>query len=185
VIIAGDGPQRSQLEADIRRHELGSVCKLWGEATADEVAMLLGLSDIFLYTSTRGINPVSILEAMAAGCVVVASTEPKLVANYLADGRGIPILAGDARAVATALAQAIHDLPQSREMGLLARKYVVAHHGATALQRSLRRATYFAPSIMPGGRQDAVVTTPEIAGQDARGSMRNRSANAVNGRSTV
>lgn len=185
MIITGDGPLRAQVEADIRRHGLASVCKLWGEATADEVAILLGLSDIFLYTSTRGINPVSILEAMAAGCIVVASTEPRLVVDYLADGRGIPIPAGDAHAVGVALVQAIHDLPHSREIGRLARKYVVTHHGATALQRSLHRATYFAPTITPSRRQDPEITTSELTFQDELDPIRNRSANTLNGRSTL
>jgi glycosyltransferase involved in cell wall biosynthesis len=155
MIIAGDGPLRAQLEADLRRYGLEQTCSLWGEATPDEVRMLLGISDIFLYTGTRGINPVAVLEAMAAGCAVIGATAPHLVAEYLAEGRGLAIAPGDAEATASALLQAIGDLDRSREMGRRARDYVTTHHTAAALRRSLLRATFWAPSIE--GRLSATV----------------------------
>ncbi len=141
VIIAGDGPLRAQVEADIRRYRLESTCLLWGEATPDEVARLLGVSDLFLYTSTRGINPVSVLEAMAAGLAVIGSTEPRSMAKLLAEGRGLAIPAGDVAAVSAALVEAVGDLPRCRQMGTAARAYIETHHSAEMLRRCLLRAT--------------------------------------------
>jgi glycosyltransferase involved in cell wall biosynthesis len=159
LIIAGEGALRPQIEADIRSHGLESVCRLWGEATRDEVAMLLGISDIFLHTGTRGINPVALLEAMAAGCGVISTTAPQVVAQYLDEGRGIAVPIGDVDAIAGALTRTMTDLPLSRDMGRLAREYIAVRHTATALKRSLLRATYWTPNI--AALQDGVAGTAD------------------------
>jgi glycosyltransferase involved in cell wall biosynthesis len=145
--IIGDGSLRPQVEADIDRHSLRGICTLHGEATPDEVSELLGTTDVFLYTGTRGINPVAVLEAMAAGCAVIASTAPQMVAQYLADGRGIAIPVGDVDATAAALIKTITDLPRCQQMGTAARVYIAKHHTAEALRRALLRATFWVPDL--------------------------------------
>jgi len=147
MVIAGDGPLHNQVEADIRRHGLEATCRLWGEATRDDVGMLLSISDIFLFTATRGINSVAILEAMAANCGIIATAVPQQIAKYLDEGRGIAVPPGDVSAIASALARAITDLPLCRNMGRLAREYIAAHHTSEALRRSLLRAAFWAPNI--------------------------------------
>ena len=142
VIIAGDGPLRSQIKADIRRYEMDSLCTLWGEATQQDVATLLSISDIFLYTATRGINSMAVLEAMAAGCTVIASKEPHSMEKLLAEGRGIAISVGSADAVSIALTQVINDMSCCPQIGQLAREYIAKHHSSMALKRCLQRATY-------------------------------------------
>lgn len=150
VLIAGDGPLRSQVEAEIQRYGLDNVCILWGEAKPSDVIVLLGISDIFLYSGTRGTNySMAVLEAMAAGCAVVASIVPQSNARLLADGRGIPIASGDAGAIGTALTCLCDDLALCRQMGQLAREYVATYHTAQVLKRSLLRASFFAPSLIP------------------------------------
>jgi len=150
VLIAGDGPLRTQVEADIHRYGLDAVCMLWGEATSEEVATLLGISDIFLYTGRRAINSMAVLEAMAAGCVVIAATAPPLIARYLADGRGMAIPVGDVDTVGAALVEAITSLESCRQMGYRAREYVAIHHSSTALKRALLRAAGWPGAIADG-----------------------------------
>jgi glycosyltransferase involved in cell wall biosynthesis len=148
VLIAGDGPLRSQVEADIQRHDLDGICTLWGEAKPSDVITLLGISDIFLYSGTRGTNySMAVLEAMAAGCAVVASVVPQSNARLLAEGRGIAIAPGDATAIGTALTHLCSDLALCRQMGQMAREYVATYHTAQMLKRNLLRASFFAPSI--------------------------------------
>jgi glycosyltransferase involved in cell wall biosynthesis len=147
MIIAGEGQLRGQIETAIRDHKLEATCRLWGEATRADVAMLLGISDVFLHTGTRGINPVALLEAMAAGCGVISTTAPQVVARYLDENRGIAVPIGDLEAIASALTRTITDLPYCRQMGLLAREYIATHFTATALRRSLLRAAFWAPNI--------------------------------------
>ncbi len=144
VLIAGEGPLRPQVEADIGRHRLDSVCRLWGEAAPSDVVTLLAISDIFLYSGTRGTNySMAVLEAMAAGCAVIATTRPLSNAKLLAEGRGIAIPAGDVEQICEALMRLVNDPELCRQMGHLARDYVATQHNATMLKRVLMRATFW------------------------------------------
>ncbi|HLZ59296.1 MAG TPA: D-glucuronyl C5-epimerase family protein [Ktedonosporobacter sp.] len=148
LLIAGDGPLQAQVEADIRQRELESSCVLWGSATPSDVVTLLALSDIFLYSGTRGTNySMAVLEAMAASCAVVASVSPLSNARLLADGRGIAIPTADAPAIGEALAELCSDLPTCQRMGQLAREYVATYHSARELRRKLLRASFFVPEV--------------------------------------
>ena len=142
VIIAGDGPLRKEVEEDIHRRELDSVCALWGDISAEEVIALLSISDIFLYTSLRGACfAMAILEAMASGCAVVASTRPISNAHLLAEGRGIAVAPGDVEETSEALVRLMNDEELCRSMGRLAREYVATHHSPALFRRTLLRAT--------------------------------------------
>jgi glycosyltransferase involved in cell wall biosynthesis len=142
VLIAGDGPLRSQVEADIGRHGLNSVCRLWGEVAPSDVVTLLAISDIFLYSGTRGTNySMAVLEAMASGCAVIASTRPLSNARLLADGRGIAVPAEHLEQTRQALVLLLNDLELCHKMGQLARNYVAVHHSAAIVRRSLLRAS--------------------------------------------
>ncbi len=149
VLIAGEGPLRSQVEADIQRYKLDSTCALIGEAKPAEVVAFLAMSDIFLYSGTRGTNySMAVLEAMAAGCAVIASTSPQSNAKLLAEGRGVAIPSGEAAPIATALVRLCSDRALCSQMGQSAREYVTRFHSAEMLRRSLLRATYFSPVLM-------------------------------------
>jgi len=144
VIIAGDGPLRKEIEADIQLRGLSQTCSLWGETSPADVISLLGISDIFLYTSTRGACfAMTILEAMASGCAVIASTQPMSNAHLLAEGRGIAVRAGDVIQTSEALARLVNDLELCRQMGRLARDYITLHHSPAMFMRTLLRATYW------------------------------------------
>lgn len=148
VLVAGSGPLRGWLEVEVQRRGLGDVCTLWGEAAADEVPVLLRATDIFLYTGTRGANfSMAVLEAMAGGCAIVATTEPCSNARLLAEGRGCAVDVGDVAAISAALVRLLSDPAGRASMGLLAQEYVATHHTAVALRRALRRATGWAPDI--------------------------------------
>jgi glycosyltransferase involved in cell wall biosynthesis len=142
VIIAGDGSLRKHIEEGIHRRGLSQTFLLWGETSAEDVISLLSLSDIFLYTSTRGAClSMAILEAMASGCAVIASPLPLANVHMLAEGRGIIVSAGDAGQTGRALAKLLNDPELCRKMGSLARDYVAVQHNATMLKRALMRVT--------------------------------------------
>lgn len=144
VVIAGEGPIRRQVEEDIRQRGLAETCLLWGSLSADEVITLLGISDIFLYTSTRGACfSMAVLEAMASTCAVVASTEPLSNALLLSEGRGIAVPAGDPEQTSKALLRLLTDPALCQHMGNLARSYIAVHHSPTLFKRTLQRVTYW------------------------------------------
>ena len=148
VVIAGDGPERAALEHDIQGCGLAHVCHFWGELAAAEVRALLSISDIFLYTSTRGAcMAMAVLEAMASGCAVIASTEPLANEVLLAEGRGISVPAGDIAQTSDALLLLLEDAHLCRGMGMRAREYIRAYHSPEAFRQVLLCAL--------NGRKDA------------------------------
>lgn len=143
-MFVGDGPLRGQLEEDIRSRGLCQVCLLCGQASPEEVITLLGISDIFLFTSWRAAGyPLAILEAMASGCAVIASPVPLANEYMLAEGRGIIVPVGDAEQTGKALIRLVSNQELCRQMGELARNYVALQHSASMFRRSLMRVTYW------------------------------------------
>jgi len=144
VIIVGDGPLRKAIEEDIQVRGLQQTCFLWGEAPPAEVISLLSLSDIFLYTSRRGVGyPLAILEAMASNCAVVASSEPLANVHLLAEGRGIAVPVADTMQTSEALLRLVNDLELCHHMGQLARNYVGTDHSPAMFRRTLMRAIHW------------------------------------------
>jgi glycosyltransferase involved in cell wall biosynthesis len=150
ILLAGDGPQRAWVERELQQCGFEDICRLWGEASSDDVAQLLAISDIFLFTAKRSINSMAVLEAMAAGCAVVGTTCTRHIAEYLDADRGISVPVGDHVAIANALERLIVDEELRRRSGGQARAYVTRCHTDEALRRCLLRATLFTP-VLPAG----------------------------------
>ena len=108
-LIVGAGKLGSQTERRILGRRVDPYCTLLGEADEVNLARLLGLSDIFLYTSVRGINSMAAHEALDQGCAVVASIVPEVIARYLDQGRRNPISPHDPQAIRDALLCLVND----------------------------------------------------------------------------
>jgi glycosyltransferase involved in cell wall biosynthesis len=85
----------------------------------------------------------AVLEAMASGCAVLATTLPLANVHMLAEGRGITVPPGDAVETSKALVRLLNDPDLCHRMGKLARDYVAVRHSASEFRRVLRRATYW------------------------------------------
>ena len=70
--IVGDGPLRAEIETEIRTLGLDETVSLLGERA--DVGCVLASADVFVLSSDSEGLPMSILEAMAAGLPVVASS---------------------------------------------------------------------------------------------------------------
>jgi glycosyltransferase involved in cell wall biosynthesis len=92
-----------------------------------DVPAILNASDLFVLSSRWEGNPLSVMEAMAAGLPVV-STAVGGVPELVREGEtGLLVPSGDAAALARAL-QALVDDPARREaMGAAARQHAIAH----------------------------------------------------------
>lgn len=137
LVLAGDGPERASL---VRQAERAGVATRFVGALehAADVAELLAAADQFVYAGRQGANtPYAVLEAMAAGLAVVASTEPAVHGPMLADGRGIAVPAGDAVALRAAVARFAAAPELRAESGQRARAYVEQHHAPAVLDREL------------------------------------------------
>jgi glycosyltransferase involved in cell wall biosynthesis len=119
---------------------LGANCFLRGNVSHAESQMLYRLSDICLYTGTRaGGYPLAVLEAMAAGCAVVASDVPPANVQMLSQGCGVVVPAGNVEQTAQALTHLIRDEALRMQLGWQARSRVATeNHPAAFCQLWLR-----------------------------------------------
>lgn len=118
AMVIGDGPDRTELEAELERRPNPRL-ELAGER--DGVPAILAASDVFVLSSRSEGLPVSVLEAMAAGLPVVASRVggvPELVEDGVG---GFLVEPGDAAALAEALERLVDDRELRRRLGAGAR----------------------------------------------------------------
>lgn len=122
LLIAGDGPQRAEVEAEIRAAGIGDVTWLAGERS--DVPELMRALDVFaLPSQAEGISN-TILEAMASGLSVVA-TAVGGNAELVAEGEtGALVPAQNPDAMARALLRYTEDAALRQAHGLAARKRV-------------------------------------------------------------
>jgi glycosyltransferase involved in cell wall biosynthesis len=97
-LLVGDGPQREQIKVAVASAGLHDCVRLLG--SRGDIPDLLAAMDVFVLSSRMEANPVSILEAMAAGLPVVA-TRVGSVFETVHDGRnGYLVQSGDAESIA-------------------------------------------------------------------------------------
>jgi glycosyltransferase involved in cell wall biosynthesis len=115
ALIVGDGPDRLALARELARLGLEGTVRIAGYR--DDVPDLLASADVFVLCSDSEAMPMSVLEAMAAGLPVVASSVggiPELVV----DGEtGTLVPPRDERALAAALRSYVGDTRMRRRMG--------------------------------------------------------------------
>jgi sugar transferase (PEP-CTERM/EpsH1 system associated) len=115
LMIAGEGPQRGELERQITELDLAGSVRLLGDR--DDVAELLTECDVFALSSIAEGMPVTVLEAMAARLPVVA-TDVGSVARVVEDGvTGTLVPAGDPHAMGEALRTYVANATLRRQHG--------------------------------------------------------------------
>ena len=122
LIIAGDGPVRSQLAQQAERLGIADRVKFigWTEQLVD----LYGALDVCVLTSLNEGTPVAAIEAMAAGTAVIA-TAVGGVPDVVVDGRtGLLVPPRDASKLAAALAMLARDPGKLRDLAESARREV-------------------------------------------------------------
>ncbi len=132
--VLGDGPQRVELESKAKA--LGPRVTFHGEVS--DVADHLARADVFVLSSRSEGLPISVLEAMAAGLPIVASSVGGL-AELVAEGRnGYLVPAGDPQAMAAALQMLVADPGLRSELGLTSRRRVEAEFSLGECRRRHR-----------------------------------------------
>jgi glycosyltransferase involved in cell wall biosynthesis len=129
-LVVGDGPERASVEAAIAAQDGRAPVELLGDRS--DVGELLADADVFVLSSRSEGMPLSILEAMAAGLPVVASSVggiPELVRDG-ETGRLVP--PGNEGSLATALEETLDDPELRARLGAAGRRRVVDHFSVEA-----------------------------------------------------
>jgi glycosyltransferase involved in cell wall biosynthesis len=105
LLLVGEGEEREYLAA--LTGQLGLTASVRFCGYRKDVAQLLAAADVFVLSSEKEGLPISILEAMATSCPIVA-TRVGAISRVVEDGcDGWTVPAGDAAALQNALAEAL------------------------------------------------------------------------------
>lgn len=112
VLIVGEGPERKVLELRVASSEFKG--KVIFAGFRKDVSDILGITDILVLPSTREGLPMILLEAMAAGAIVVA-TRVGGTPELIEDGEsGFLFEAGDAQGLKQKLGYVLGELEEGR-----------------------------------------------------------------------
>jgi glycosyltransferase involved in cell wall biosynthesis len=118
LLIIGDGPERSQLEALATAQPSGKFVRFLGQRA--DVARLLNGLDLFALSSNTEGHPISVIEAMATGLPVLA-TRVGGIPEMIEDGKTGFLAPVDEQAYAARLAAALDQRRIWPSMGVAAR----------------------------------------------------------------
>lgn len=117
VLIAGDGPERSELEAFAVELGIAAKVRFWGNADRAEIPLLTNSADIVVLPSLMEATSIAGLEAMACGKPLIG-TNVGGIPELIADGEnGLIVPAKDAAALARAVIRLCEDREYRKAMG--------------------------------------------------------------------
>jgi glycosyltransferase involved in cell wall biosynthesis len=146
LLMAGDGPLRTELERVVDESEVEAV-RILGFRT--DVRRVLAAADLFVLSSQREGLSFSLLEAMSVGLPAVVSDGP---GNPDAVGSaGLVVPFGSVEGFADAFVRMAIDAPTRVELGELARKRVTERFSAGEMVRRTREV-YEAAAVGRGSR---------------------------------
>jgi glycosyltransferase involved in cell wall biosynthesis len=131
LLFVGEGELGEDLEGRIRAMGLQGKVRLLG--VRSDVPEVLNAADVFVLSSDWEGNPLSVMEAMAAGkpaiCTAVGGV-PELIEDGV-DGLLVP--RGDAKAMSSAMVRMLEDPQTRRTMGEAAAKKATKRFGLQAM----------------------------------------------------
>ena len=128
LTLIGSGPLEGLIRDEIANEKMGGYVELTGELPPDEVRRKLEDSDVFCLTSFAEGLPISIMEAMAVGVPVIATSIagiPELVVN---EETGLLVPPGNVEALADALEKLLGNSKQRDKIVAAARSRVEERH---------------------------------------------------------
>lgn len=140
LVIAGDGPERETLIARALEFRVSDRVKFLGPVARGELPDLYASADAFVFPSVTETQGLVLVEALAAGCMVIAADAPPVRDVLAGAGR---LVAPAARAFAQAFAQvpAVPDPEETAKACAAAARYGIARQAESvaALYEDLTR----------------------------------------------
>lgn len=134
LLLVGEGPEEDRLRREAAEHGVERNVGFLGRRS--DVAALLGLSDVFVFSSLGEGLPLVVLEAMAAELPVVSFRLPGLDGVIEPGVHGFQVEPRDADALAARVLEVVADRERAAEMGHASRARAVQEYD---LARSVER----------------------------------------------
>jgi glycosyltransferase involved in cell wall biosynthesis len=136
LLLVGDGPQRSQVEALVARLGLSRTVRLLG--TRDDIPQLLSHASCLLLASDYEACPLAVIEAMAAGVPVVATRVGGVPEIVESGHSGLLVESQGSGQLARALAELLDDPHRARAMGDAGRRAAHERFSSTRMVTEIR-----------------------------------------------
>jgi glycosyltransferase involved in cell wall biosynthesis len=133
LLIVGEGPAEKSLRA--LSEQLGIASHVVFSGMRREIPQLLSMMDIFVLPSLYEGFGIAILEAMAAGKPVVASTVGGIQEFVVSGESGLLVPPGDSVALAGAIRQLLAQPEQAKAMGRRGQEHVRKHYSIESVVR--------------------------------------------------
>jgi glycosyltransferase involved in cell wall biosynthesis len=130
VVIAGRGDLAAALSA--RAIELGVSERLHLLGLRADIPNLLADADLFAHPSLAEGLPLALLEAMFAGCAIVASDVGE-IGSALGEGSGLLVHPGDAAALAASIGRLLDHPAEARRLGTAAARRAANMYGLDSM----------------------------------------------------
>ena len=122
ILLAGDGPLKEELQAQVRAADLESHVRFLGSRS--DVPELLGASDIFVLPSLWEGLPMALIEGMASALPIVATSVSGTQQVMVSGETGLLVPPGSPESLSEAIISLLSDPLRARQMGLAARRRV-------------------------------------------------------------
>ena len=121
LTIMGNGPHEKKLLDECKKLDKQNAVNFLGALPNDRILEILSQNDVFILTSKFEGGPVSLLEAMAQGCVPVVTDIPSGIQDLIENGvQGYKVPVGNINMFAERIATLKEDLNLRRHMSLQA-----------------------------------------------------------------
>lgn len=137
LVLAGDGPIRPEIER--LAAELNVAGRVQFLGFRNDVADLMGASDLLLLTSQSEGVPQAVTQALGLGLPVVATRVggvPELIQH---ERTGLLIPPEDPEAAAVAILRCAHEPETARRLGVAGREHALAHFSLKAMLDKVER----------------------------------------------
>jgi glycosyltransferase involved in cell wall biosynthesis len=131
LLMVGEGPSAESLRRLSKELGLSEVVVFPGSRR--DVEQILPLLDLFVFPSLREGFGIALVEAMAAGCPVVATTAGGIPEVVQSGRTGLLVPPGDSKALADALADLLHDRGKAMALGSDGQRSVAAQFAVSAM----------------------------------------------------
>ena len=139
-LLVGDGPLRDELEGLTHRLEISHRCRFVG--LHSEIRPYLAEMDVFLMTSEFEGLPVAMLEAMACGVPVVATSVGGIPEVITGDSQGLVCRCDDLVCIEEAVLTLIENNDYRQQIGRAGRERVISSFGMQGMRDALRETYY-------------------------------------------